>query len=101
MTSPLPLSQWDAADYLESHEDMVLYLNACMDEDPGDGSLVRAALNDIARAQNMSHLAREIGMTRAGLYKALSPEGRPGFDTLLRITRALGLNIHFEQRSHP
>jgi len=101
MTSPLPLSQWDAADYLESHEDMVLYLNACMDEDPGDGSLVRAALNDIARAQNMSHLAREIGMTRAGLYKALSPEGRPGFDTLLRIARALGLNIHFEQRSHP
>ena len=62
---------------------------------PGDGSLIRAALNDIARAQNMSQLAREIGMTREGLYKALS---NPSFATVLRITRALGMHADHGMR---
>lgn len=74
---------------------MQLYLEACADEDPGDGSLIRAALNDIARAQNMSQLAREIGMTREGLYKALSQQGNPSFATVMRITRALGMQLRF------
>ncbi|KYZ87440.1 transcriptional regulator [Alcanivorax balearicus MACL04] len=94
------LKPWDASDHLEDREDMILYLNACIEEDPGDGSLIRAALSDIARAQNMSRLADETGMTRAGLYKALSPEGNPGFDTMLKITRALGLSLHFDQHAH-
>lgn len=85
--------KWDAADHLRSKEDVRLYLEACVDEDPGDGSLVRAALNDIARAQNMSRLAREIGMTREGLYKALSEQGNPSFATVMRITRALGMHL--------
>ena len=55
---------------------MRLYLEACAEEDPGDGSLIRVALNDIARAQNMTRLAREVGMTREGLYKALSEKGQ-------------------------
>ncbi|HIK73830.1 MAG: putative addiction module antidote protein [Alcanivorax sp.] len=92
------LTPFDAASYLKDHDDMILYLNACIDEDPGDGSLIRAALNDIARAQNMSSLARSVGMTRAGLYKALSPQGSPGFDTVLKITRALGLRLHADRR---
>ena len=62
-------------------EDFRLYLEACAEEDPGDGSLIRAALNDIARAQNFSALARETGMTREGLYKALSKDGNPSFAT--------------------
>ena len=70
-------TRWDAADHLRNAEDVRLYLEACAEEDPGDGSLIRAALNDIARAQNMSRLAREIGMTREGLYKALSENGNP------------------------
>lgn len=86
-------TRWDAVDYLRTKEDMQLYLEACADEDPGDGSLIRAALNDIARAQNMSQLAREIGMTREGLYKALSENGNPSFATVLRITRALGMQV--------
>ena len=94
------LKPWDAADHLEDQESMVLYLNACIDDDPGDGSLIRAALSDIARAQNMSRLAKETGLTRAGLYKALSPDGSPGFDTMLKITRALGLSLHFDQHIH-
>ena len=86
-------TRWDVADHLQSKEDVRLYLEACAEEDPGDGSLIRAALNDIARAQNMSRLAREIGMTREGLYKALSETGNPSFATVMRITRALGMHL--------
>ena len=86
-------TRWDVADHLQSKEDVRLYLEACAEEDPGDGSLIRAALNDIARAQNMSRLAREIGMTREGLYKALSENGNPSFATVMRITRALGMHL--------
>ena len=72
---------------------MRLYLEACAEEDPGDGSLIRAALNDIAWAQSMSLLARKIGMSREGLYKALSENGNPTFATVIRITRALGIQL--------
>ena len=84
---------WDAADHLQSKEDVRLYLEACVKEDPGDGSLIRAALKDIARSQNMSRLAREVGMTREGLYKALSENGNPSFATVIRTIRALGMQI--------
>lgn len=86
-------TRWDAADHLQNKKDMRLYLEACADEDPGDGSLIRAALNDIARAQNMSRLAREIGITREGLYKALSEKGNPSFTTVVRIASALGMRL--------
>lgn len=94
----LELKKWDAVDHLETEEDMVLYLDACMTEDPGDGSLVRAALNDIARAKSIAQLARDTGMTRKGLYKALSPEGNPGFDTIIKVIRALDLSLHVERK---
>ncbi len=68
-------------------------MQACADEDPGDGSLIRAALNDVARAGNMAGLAREVGMSREGLYKALSENGNPTFATVMRITRALGMQL--------
>ena len=83
-------TRWDVTDQLRTREDMRLYLEACAEEDPVDDSLIRAALNDIARAGNMSRLAREIGMSREGLYKALSEDGNPTFATAMRITRALG-----------
>ena len=86
-------TRWDAAEHLRTQEDISLYLEACADEDPGDGSLIRAALSDIARSQNMSRLAREVGMTREGLYKALSENGNPAFSTVMRITRALGVQL--------
>ena len=88
-------TRWDAAAHLHSKEDARLYLEACAEEDPGDGSLIRAALNDIARAQNMSLLARDAGMSREGLYKALSENGNPTFATVMRITRALGMQLRF------
>lgn len=87
-------TRWDAADYLETEEDMALYLDACLDEDSGDGSLVRAALNDIARARGMSQLARDTGLTREGLYKALSASGNPEFSTVFKVIRALKIKLH-------
>ena len=86
-------TRWEITDHLRTKEDVRLYLEACAEEDPGDGSLIRVALNDIARAQNMSRLAREVGMTREGLYKALSKKGNPSFATVMRITRALGMQL--------
>ena len=86
-------TRWDVTEHLRTKEDVRLYLAACAEEDPGDGSLIRAALNDIARAQNMSRLARDIGMTREGLYKALSENGNPTFATVMRIIRALGMQL--------
>ena len=86
-------SRWDAAEEPRTPEDARLYLAACAEEDPGDGSLIRAALSDLARAGNMTRLARDAGMSREGLYKALSAEGNPSFATVMRITRALGMQV--------
>ena len=86
-------TKWDAAAHLRTREDARLYLEACAEEDPGDGSLIRAALSDIARAGNMTKLARDAGMSREGLYKALSESGNPTFATVMRITRALGMQV--------
>lgn len=91
----ISFSKWKVTEYLRTLEDARLYLEACAKEDPGDGSLIRAALNDIARSGNMSWLAREIGMSREGLYKALSEDGNPAFSTVVRIVRALGLQVRF------
>ena len=85
--------RWDAAEYIRNEEEARLYLEACAEQDPGDGSLIRVALSDIARVRNMSSLARKVGMTRQGLYKALSTEGNPSFATVMRITRALGMDL--------
>ena len=86
-------TKWDVTEHLNTQEDVRLYLEACAEEEPGDGSLICAALNDIARSGNMSRLAREAGMSRKGLYKALSEDGNPTFATVMRITRALGMNL--------
>ena len=87
-------SRWDVVDYLNTEEDMALYLDACLDEDPGDGSLIRIALGDIARARGMTQLAHDTGLTREGLYKALSTEGNPAFSTIFKVIRALGVKLH-------
>lgn len=85
---------YDTVDYLKTEEDMALYFDACIEEDPGDGSLIRAALGDIARARGMAQLARDTGLAREGLYKALSSEGNPEFSTIMKVVNALGLKLH-------
>jgi len=93
---PEGFSRWDAADTLRTDEDAVMYFQACLEEDPGDGSLIRAALGDIARARGMSRLARETGLSREGLYQALSAKGNPEFGTIMKVIRALGLKLNAE-----
>jgi len=73
---------------------MAAYLEACLEESNGDASFVAKALGDIARAKGMTQVAREAGLSRESLYKALSGERTPGFDTILKVTRALGIELH-------
>ena len=83
---------WDVAEHLETPEDMAAYLEAALEE--GDPALVAAAMGDIARAKGITQIARETGLGRESLYKALSPEGNPEFATSLKVMRALGLRLH-------
>lgn len=85
---------FDAAEYLNSPEEMAAYLDACLEDDPGDGSLIRAALNDIARARGMSQVARDAGIGRESLYKALGEQGNPEFMTIMKVIQALGFKLH-------
>jgi probable addiction module antidote protein len=84
-------SRYDAADYLKSNADIAAYLKAAADD--GDPAVLVAALGNVAKARNVSHLAREAGLSREGLYKALSGSGNPSFATVTRIAHALGLKI--------
>ena len=83
---------WDATDYLETEEDIVAYLEAAFED--GDPRLVAAALGDVARAKGMTKVARDAGLGRESLYKALSADGNPEFATVLKVMRALGLRLH-------
>jgi probable addiction module antidote protein len=82
---------WDAAKHLESVEDMAAYLEAAFED--GDPALIAAALGDVARAQGMTQVARDAGLGRESLYKALSSDGNPELATVLRVLRALGLRL--------
>jgi probable addiction module antidote protein len=84
-------SLWDASEHLETDEDMVLYLEAALEEN--DSALISAALGDVARAKGMAQIAEKTGLGRTSLYKALSPDGHPEFDTVLKVLEALGLKL--------
>lgn len=89
-------TRYSTADYVQDSKEMASYLDACMEEDPGDGSLIRIALNEISRAHGMSQLARETGISREGLYKAFSTTGNPEFSTVVKVIKSLGLRLHVE-----
>jgi len=84
--------KWDPVAHLGTEDDMVAYLEAAFED--GDPALVAAALGDIARAKGMSDVARQAGLGRESLYKALSPEGNPELATILKVVKALGLRLH-------
>jgi probable addiction module antidote protein len=86
-------TRWDSAEHLKTDEDIRLYLEACIEEAGDDPAFIVHALGVIARARNISQLARDTGLTREGLYKALSPEGNPSFATVAKVAKALGLQI--------
>lgn len=92
MTTKLA-KEFDIQGYLiHTEKDPKAFFKACIEEDPGDGSLVRRALGELAKAEGMTQLAKETGLSRQCLYKALSPEGSPKFETIFRISKALKLS---------
>jgi probable addiction module antidote protein len=89
-------TKYDVSEHLRSPEEMAAYLEACIEEANGDAAFIAKALGDIARARGMSQVARDAGLSRESLYKALSGERSPGFDTILKVMDALGLKLHTE-----
>ena len=89
-------TRYDVAEHLRTAEDMAAYLEACLEEANGDAAFISKALGDIARAKGMSQVARDAGLSRESLYKALSGERTPGLDTILKVIGALGLKLHAE-----
>ena len=87
-------TRYDVAEHLRTQEEMAAYLEACLEEADDDAAFVTKALGDIARAKGMAQMARDAGLSRESLYKALSGERSPGFDTILKVMGALGLQLH-------
>ena len=97
MSTPVEsFSPFAAADYLTSVDDVVAYLEAVVEQADDDPALIAQALGAVARSRNVSDLAPRAGMSREGLYKALSGDGNPSFATVLTLSKALGLRVHFE-----
>ena len=89
-------TRYDVAEHLRTPEEMAAYLEACLEEANGDAALIAKALGDIARAKGMAQVARDAGLSRESLYKALSGDRSLGFDTILAVVGALGLKLHVE-----
>ena len=87
-------TRYDVAEHLRTQEEMAAYLEACLEEADGDAAFVAKALGDIARAKGMAQVARDAGLSRESLYKARAGERSPGFDTILKVMGALGLQLH-------
>lgn len=92
---------FDVADYLVDVDDLASYLEIAIEESAEDGSAVPRALGAIARTQNMSELARRVGMSRDGLYKAPSADGNPTWSTILKVTHAVGLRFELHPVASP
>lgn len=87
-------TRYDVSEHLRTPEEMAAYLEACLEEANGDATFIAKALGDIARAKGMSQVARDAGLSRESLYKALSGERTPNFDTILKVLSALGIKLH-------
>ena len=93
LKTTLRTTSWETADYLRTEEDRAAYLATALEEAPDDAAFIANALGTVARSRNMSQLARDSGLTREGLYKALSADGNPSLDTVLKVMRALGVRL--------
>jgi probable addiction module antidote protein len=96
MMSKAQATRYDVAKHFRTPEEMAAYLEACLEEANGDAAFIAKALGDIARPKDMAQVARDAGLSRESLYKALSGERSPGFDTILKVKAALGLKLHVE-----
>ena len=89
-------SAYDTAEHLRTPQEMAAYLDAWMQEAPDDTAGIARALGDIARAQGMSQVAKDAGLSRESLYRALSADGNPSFATVAKVAKALGLRLHVQ-----
>ncbi len=97
--SSIETTRWDVQDHLRTPEDCAAYLEAAIEEAGDDPAFIAKALGDVARAQGMAQTARTAGLSREGLYKALSADGNPSFATVVKVLTALGLRLHVESAS--
>lgn len=95
------VTRYDVAEYLRTPKDMSAYLEAALEEAPDDPAFIAKILGDIARAKGMAQIAKESGLSRESLYKALSGDRSPDFDTILKVVKALGLELHFAAARSP
>jgi len=89
---------FDAADYLDSGEMMAEYLNQALSS--GDTDLLLAAIGDVAKARGMAQVARDAGLGRESLYKALTAGAKPRFDTVFKVLQALGVRMYAQPQAH-
>ena len=89
-------TSYDVAEHLRTPEEMAAYLDAWLDDAPEDAAGIAKVLGDIARARGMSQVAKDAGLSRESLYRALSKDGNPSFATVLKVARALGVKLHAE-----
>lgn len=87
-------TRYDVAEHLRTPKEMAAYLEACFEEADGDAAFIAKALGDIARAKGMAQVARDAGVSRESLYKALSGDRSPDFETILKVVNALGIRLH-------
>ncbi len=92
----LVLKRWDSAEHLKNEDDIALYLEVCFEEAGDDPTFIAKVLGNIAKARSMTQLAKDTGLGRESLYKALSGEGNPSFGTILKVIKALGLKLHVQ-----
>lgn len=101
MTKRETYRPFDAAEYIKSEEDMANYLQAMIEESGGDPRMIAVALGDIARAKGMTQIAKDTGLARENLYKALSADGNPEFATIMKVMKSLGLTFHAGAATSP
>lgn len=95
-TPKTKVTAYDVAEHLRTPEEMAHYLDAWLEEAPDDVAGIARALGDIARAKGMSQVAKDAGLSRESLYRALSSDGNPSFATVLKVAKALGVRLHAE-----
>ncbi|MCL2480574.1 MAG: putative addiction module antidote protein [Spirochaetaceae bacterium] len=94
----MKITKWDMAEHIETKEDVIAYLEAALEEN--NTELLLSVISDIARSKGMTQIARDLGVTREGLYKSLSPAGNPSFETIMKLLNILGFRLKVEQKLH-
>ena len=93
----IKLNEWNSAEHLNTAEDIEAYLAACIEEAPNDAAFIAKVFGIIAKARGMTQLSKDTGLGRESLYKSLSGDANPSFDTIIKVAQALGLKIRFER----